>query len=347
MNKSKILFSAPLAMLALVGCNSTTPASTSTGETSATASSSSPAYVAPMKIVSPVGAPTLALYDQGANANWTSTSDTSIVGTSFKTSTDVGAMIFDGVNGLTALKGGATKADFRLAKWLTGGNFHLVSTKHTKEEALTSASLIESFSEKLLPNSVFHRLASDYWKVDLTETNIHYEAGVSAVSTVLASSPDTYDYYFIAEPALTAAKTQLAAKNPSVTVNEIYNLRSEWKAYSGQAAIPQAALFVNKTLYDASKADYDAFLEHIDNSLTKTVSAPDEVAKVMDANQASKDDQVAKFGFNSVVAAKVQKNDNGFGMVLPSDISDDRTFVNEFETKMGSTVSFDTGLFLS
>jgi hypothetical protein len=64
--------------------------------------------------------------------------------------------------------------------------------------------------------------------------------GVSDVLKALIAH--TYDYYFIAEPALFGAKAKLGADAANVHV--VANVRNDWKTYSGQSAIPQAALIL-------------------------------------------------------------------------------------------------------
>jgi hypothetical protein len=359
MKKTTLLF-VPIVALTLLGCTSQSASSSANSEESAASSDSKASsfisspnsetsssvddYEA--KTITPVGAPTIAFYDQGSNENWVSTSTTSDVQAAFGTAT-YDAIIFDGVNGLKVNVANPTWG-WKLAEWITGGNFYLVSTKHTASEALTSSSKIYSFGQGLLPDTVFKRLADEYWNLDLGDdyANITYTTeGVSGVKAMLTSSPSTYDYYFIAEPVLTAVTNVLSAQ--SIILNEIYNLRSEWTVYAAQTAIPQAALFVRESSVASHPAVMTVFLDTIEENLTTAIDDPSAVKTGMEAYSTETTEQNTRFGFTSALAYSLQNSGNRFGIVRPGDITDNRAFVNEFEEKMGNALSFDSSLFLS
>jgi hypothetical protein len=54
----------------------------------------------------------------------------------------------------------------------------------------------------------------------------HVEAGVSAVGTAFQRNPASFDYFVIAEPVLTAAKTALAKQTPAVSLFEVAAFRT-------------------------------------------------------------------------------------------------------------------------
>src|SRR5574344_1002734 len=139
MNKHSFLM-IPLAACALASCSisysadsssspkaSSSPASSSSAAVSSSSSSSSVSS-SDVKWVSPVGAPALAFYDQGSNANWVSSANpTTDVVPAFATN-NVDAIVFDGVSGLNIIA--HSSYNYQLASWISGGNFYLVSTKH-------------------------------------------------------------------------------------------------------------------------------------------------------------------------------------------------------------------------
>jgi ABC-type nitrate/sulfonate/bicarbonate transport system substrate-binding protein len=341
MNKS-ILLLGPLAALTLVGCVSPEKASSevvSSSSTAEAASSSSSVDDYQVKYLSPVGAPAVAFYDQGANTNWTSTSDVTTIPAAFGTA-GYDAVVFDGV---TALKLNKAHADygFKLATWMTGGNFHLVSTKHTKTDAITKDSTFFSFGKGNLPDSVFLKLAKDAWKWDFVDNlAITYGNGVADVKTAMTGT-DSYDYYFIAEPILTAVRST------GKTVNEIYNLRDEWKTYSGQSAIPQAGLFVRDSAYQAHQTVFSNFVKNVKTALDTAISTPDTVKTAMNSWNADAKTQTARFGFTGDLVYNLQKDSkNAFGLVKSDEIASNVSFVNDFMTKMGLAVSFDASLFI-
>lgn len=332
--------------LALFGTISMASCALSPKEDSADSDSSDAST--PLKIVSPAGAPSMALYTMINDDSFTTNKDATQVMAAAKTATNVDALIFDGVNALKFVKGDLTQTKWKLARWLTGGNFYIVSTKHTKEETFDPDSKILSFGSNLLPDKVFKKLASERWNWTINEENSKYESGTAAVSAVLGSDNyASYDYYFIAEPSLQAAKATLKASHSDVTVNEIYNLRTEWKEFSGMDYIPQAGLFINSETYANRKSDCDSLLATVDTNLTDAVDNPSEIVKNLNALEPDADKQASKLGFKAALVGALQKDGaNRFGMIKPGTISDNRAFVNEFMQKIGESVTFAEDQFI-
>lgn len=338
MTKKSLIAALPLAAIFLAGC--------AMPGNSSSVSSSVDDY--DVKWITPAGAPTLAFYDQGNNENWVSTSDTTSIAPNLGTD-NYDALVFDGVNALRAIQN--NQYEWKLAAWLTGGNFHLVSTKHSSNAVPTAESTFLSFNSGNLPDLVFKKLAADSWNWDFEWTeggNITYVNGTAAVSQQLASNPDAYDYYFIAEPSLTNAKATLANLETPVTVNEIYDLRAEWSEYSGQSAIPQAGLFINNNSYAAHKGALDAFIEETGERLDHAAAGDAVVTESLLAYSNVMTEQAARFGFHSNLVGNLQKDGaNKFGIVKSTEITDNRAFVNTFYEKLnGTTDSFGADLFL-
>ena len=86
----KIFLLIPVMMLALSGCN--------------TNQSQSNKEVYDVKWVTPVGAPTLAFYDQGENENWLSTDSPADVIPGAFVASNYDAIVFDGLTGLNLIK---------------------------------------------------------------------------------------------------------------------------------------------------------------------------------------------------------------------------------------------------
>ncbi len=323
-NNKKSLLLLPLALLVLSSCN-TENASSSVSKNESTSSSQPGEEAFVPMMLTPSGAPTLALYDMGSEENWDSTSATTTIPAAFHQN-GYDAIIFDGVNGLNNLVKNENE-NFALARFLTGGNFHLVSL--TKESFDASSPItIFSFGEGNLPDLVFKYLLEEAWNVDLSKLTITYGSeGVQNVGAALQSQSD-YDYFFIAEPVLTASKNALANK---ATIHEIYDLRAEWEKETGQVAIPQAALFLRKSAYNSQKSDFDSFLEHIDENINNALNNPMEVKKAMDEYSTDSETQQGRWGFSSSLAYNLQKDHkNRFGLIDPEDLSDNQKFVNDF-----------------
>lgn len=338
-----------IALLSFSCCLAFLSSCAGTIEGSSLSSSSSENEEAPLSILSPAGAPTLALYNHFDDENFLTTKDASQVALAMKTSTNKDALIFDGVNGLKFLKGKQTTASWKLARWLTGGNFYVVSTKHEKSEEFNPDSKILSFGNGLLPDKVFKKLAKEEWGWSLDEENIKYEAGTSQVSAILGSENfASYDYYFIAEPSLQAAKANLTNLNQAASVHEIFNLREEWRSYSGMEYIPQAALFVNEESYQEKKNSFKRLLDEVDTNLADAVHTPSKIVSYLNEREPDLDKQAAKLGYKAPLINALQKNGNNrFGIIEPGKVSDNRSFVNDFMEKIGESVSFEETFFVS
>ena len=93
----------------------------------------------------------MGFYDQGANASFQTDSTPSNVGKQFLTNT-YDAVIFDSINALKTIS--SKQAPFKLARFITGGNFYVVSYGKDPSAVPTKESTFVSFGEGLLPDTV-------------------------------------------------------------------------------------------------------------------------------------------------------------------------------------------------
>lgn len=303
----------PIISIMLAGCSGNTP-------------------VENVKTICPTGAPALAFYDQGVNADFvTSSTPTNVLAELQKN--DYDCVVFDSINGLKSIK--KNSANYQLAKIITGGNFYLACIgKEADAEGNyplpTSDDVVVSFGQNLIPDLVYSRLCSEYWHI---ENNAKYVASVADALAVLVSgkySGGDADYVFIAEPALTTAinKTDAATYGK---VGVVKNIRSEWKAYSGQDGLAQAGIFVNKDSIVNKEAKLKEYMRSLESRIDIAIKNPTTVKATMDAHLTTAE-QASRFGFNSNIVSKVQaNNNNGFGLVSPSETID----VNAFLTSLG------------
>ena len=86
--------------------------------------------------------------------------------------------------------------------------------EHNKDETFNSESTINGFVKTGIASLSFMKLAKDNWNWgDYSSSNkITFSDAVSDVKNNLVSNPDSYDYYVVAEPVLTAAR--LAKAHP-------------------------------------------------------------------------------------------------------------------------------------
>jgi hypothetical protein len=379
MNK-RSFFVLPLALAALASCStisasnssnkssssenkpSSSSTATSSAQQSSAASSSSSASspsssvhtsttdcptssngvdVSDLKWVSPTGAPTLAFYNQGNNANWVSSSSpaTAVVPAFATSSYDM--IVFDGTSGLTTVA--KNSYNYQLAQWISGGNFYVVSTKHTAISDFQAGQTIDGFVKTGNAAQSFLKLSKDVWNWNYADTEISFETGVAQVKTNLTSNPSGHDYYIIAQPVLAAAKAALAAQTPAVTLNVVANLQTEWKKAYNQTTIPAAALFVNKASYETKKDKIDAFLAQTQIRQDEAVSSIDKVAGALNS-YGDENAVMNRFGFTSALVKALQPSDQ-FGILKTGDIADKKAFANDFETTLGGS-AFADSLFL-
>jgi hypothetical protein len=324
--------------------SSLTSSSTTSSSSQESSSSSAISSVAAHEVrwITPTGAPTLAFYDQGANEDhWiSSASPATEVAPAFATD-NYDAVVFDGVSALNLIS--KNSYNYQLASWISGGNFYLVSTKHSALSDYAAGQTVESFVKTGNASRSFLKLAADKWSWSLSDSDVHYEGGVADVKTALVSNPTAYDYYVIAQPVLTVAKKALASQTPAVTLNIVANLQSEWKAAYNQATIPAAALFVNKTSYGKYKDSIDTFIA---DTQSRQDDAVTDVAKVTTALNAYGDDTAVtkRFGFTSSLVTALQAT-NQFGILQSGVISDKKAFASDFNTTLGGS-AFADSLFL-
>ena len=296
-----------------------------------------------VKFITPTGAPALAFYDQGNNPNYTTNSTPTLVAAELQKN-DYDVVVFDAVNGLKSIK--KNEGNYQLAQVITGGNFYLACIGKDPDESgnypmPAPEDKIVSFGEGLIPDLVYRKLAADKWSISNTPT---YVASVADAQTVLIEGQyggDSVDYVFIAEPALTAAMINKDAATFG-KVGVVKNIRSEWKALTGQDGLVQAGVFVNKDALSSKESKIKDFMKDLNDRLDTAINESEKAAASLDVF-GDADAQKTKFGFASAIVKKVQANKkNGFGLVA----SDEEIDVNAFLTSLGQP-TFDDSYFVN
>lgn len=345
MNKTLIMALASTS-LALVGCQGGAGSSSSESsvpDSSADATGSSSEIkgeidTSKVTLITPIGIPTLAFYDLGdEDDRWFSTSSPSDFIPAAFSSGQYDFIVFDGIKGLANVTN--NKRDYALARWISGGTYYLVSTKYDSPEDLGIDKTIDSFVQNGVANQAFMNLAEGHWGIEgLSESGlVKYESGVEMVAQNLISSPEAYDFYLVAQPALTNAKAQLSAKG--VELNIIYNLQDEWKEAHGEdATIPAAGLFVNKTAYGENKDVMDAFIAETEERMANAVENPELAVEALTAYEAldpnSDSDCSARFGFTPALVSMLQK-DGANQFNIQSEYADPMEVANAFQQIVG------------
>lgn len=349
MNKT-ILIPTLFASLLLAACqggqsSSNNPSSSSNGSQP---SSSNVNDNYEVKWVTPKGTPTLAFYDQGTNQNWISSgSPATEVVPSFATD-NFDAIVFDGYAGLKNVM--KNNRNYQLARWISGGTFYLVSTKHTAEDPFLPEYTIDAFVKTGNAAQSFLSLAKNSWDWGDIEENTAFENGVGIVKENLLGA-DRYDYYLLAEPDLTRAKAALAGRETPVTLNVVYDLQSEWsKAHNG-AKIPAAGLFINKTSYTNHQWAMDQFLADTDLRIETAIDNPNLAYNALTAYEAkdatSSSDCETRFGYTPEDVQSLQSNGkNHFGLIKDEEVESLSSVASSFASALGENIAFPSSLFL-
>lgn len=333
-NKILILLAAT-AMLASCGGNSSS--------SSSSAISVDPAYK--VSWVTPTGIPTLAFYDQGNNENWVTYSDATEVAKGFATDS-VDAIVFDGFAGLKNVM--TNNRNYVLARWISGGTFYLVSTKHESLSEYKAGQTIDAFVKTGNAAQAFLNLAKTKWNWgDLSSESapVTWESGVATVKNTLETNDQAFDWYLVAQPVLFAVTNTL--KQQGKTLHVAANLQTEWADAHNGAKIPAAALFVNKTRYVEHKNNIDQFIEETETRIKNAVESPATAVKAINDFAEAGGNVPAKFGFQPAVVNALQKDGvNGFGLIKADTVENLADVANAFAKDLGTTITFADTLFL-
>lgn len=295
--------------------------------------------------VSPTGIPTLAFYDQGENTNWQSFADATQVAKGFATD-NVDAIVFDGYSGLKNIK--ENNRNYVLARWISGGTFYLVSTKHASIDEYEATQTVEAFVKTGNAAQAFLNLAKTHWNWgDLSAEGslVNWETGVAAVKNTLENNDKAYDWYLVAQPVLFAVKNTLAQKE--ITLNVVANLQTEWANAHNGAKIPAAALFVNKTRYADHKQAIDKYIDETDARIVNAIDNPSVAVTALSDYAQKHDDIATRFGYQPQIVNALQKDGaNTFNLIKKSEVGDIAEIANAFARDLGQTITFEDSLFL-
>ncbi len=275
-----------------------------------------------LRIVTPLGAPSAIMYDQGSNADWDAKAPVNLPAELQGNFYDV--VVFDALTGLESIR--KNNLDFVLAKVVTGGNFFLMGVN--TDDIPTSESKIVSFQKDKAPDKVFLNLANEKWGLG-SNLNIEYVTGdVSSTAAVLKTGKfngQPVDYVLSAEPVITSVKNSL---DEGVSLTEIYNMRTEWKEKYNQDAIVQAGVFVRKSSISSKNALLSDFMRKLESRCDILVSNPEIAANCLNEYSADLDTQKNRFGINANVLKALQSgNKNRLGIIQTSETVDVNVFL--------------------
>lgn len=303
-------------------------------------------------LLSPVGAPTLAIYDEvSKNKEVETTSETTEVSSALLVD-NYKYLVFDSTTALKMINN--KKSNYKFLKLLTGGNFHLIGINKKEGDLPKKDDFILGFgNENNVPVQAFRKLYSEAINdennekktFDLTCSNItELSTLLKAMNSEGKIGENKIDWVFIAQPALfSLLNTKDESNNylPFKTLATVdINVKDAFKAKFNTNYIPQAGLFVNQDFYNENEEEVTNFSKNIDTYLNNAIYDVSKVVDSINSFSQNANEQKARFGYTSNIVKALQSKktvenkdvySNQFGIVDPSDnysINDLTEFLN-------------------
>lgn len=262
-------------------------------------------------LLSPAGAPTLALYsvfkDKSAE---TTTQITSIPAQLQNKDSEYKYIVFDSVNGINLQKAG--KSHYTYIKMLTSGNFHLVGIG-TADSEIKAGEKVLSYGKGLLPDKVLNFLLPEGVEIEYAGN------AVSDVASALIAGKTEYKYAFLAQPAVATVMGKVNTSDvlPEKKIYDFGNITPLIKEKTNNEFdyVPQGALFVKNDYYKSNENEVKSFLNLV-NSNMKTAKE-DVKSMVTTINEIESDitKQATIYGTNVNIIEKLQADGkNQFGI---------------------------------
>ena len=290
-------------------------------------------------ILSPQGAPTLALYDEIIKGTATTTPNTSDIPLEMQKTDSYDFVVFDSINALKLIHN-AKKANYTYLEMLTTGNFYLVGLNKSEGEKPEAGDYVVSFGEGGVTDETFKYLFPEIYDGNY----VHYVQAVSDVAPIIMSGKhenNTVDWCFFAQPALFNVLNNLNNDdNPGNDINVFYNVLDLVKEKSNNKLdfIPQAGLFVKNSFLENNPDVVNNVKNNIKKSMDNIINNYEDVydtIKKLDQNTLS------KFGTLNLNIFNYYKENTykEFGITTKDDIS--ISDINEFLTTIGSTTKIN------
>lgn len=224
----------------------------------------------PFKVISPYGAPTVALYKIINNSNLEINTTPANIRASFATK-DKDVIIFDTLNALSMIK--AEGHPFKLAQVITNGNYYIVGINKSATSEMTSSDYIVNFGANLTPDNVY-----TYLYPHLVDNTYYVDGVQQAAATVCSGKHNSHDvdYVFMAQPSLFEMMNNHEC-NTYGKLTIVKNIQLEWKNKTGLEGIPQAGIFIRNLFYEKQKDDFKAFIKIVDDTIDEVNNDPSHV----------------------------------------------------------------------
>ena len=260
-------------------------------------------YDLDVKIASPAGAPSVALFRHVLNEKCEINADPANVVAYFSENSGKDVSIAPTNAGLNAITKKA--APYKIAATLTFGNFFLAGSGNDENKMLDKDDYVVLFQQNNVPDKLFQ-----YVYGDMGLTNVHYVNAASDAASCLISGKNmadnnaSVDYVLMAEPALHNA----LGKNEKAY--QYSSIQEEFSRKSGGKEITQASVFVSSSL---SKDKADPFLSSLEQDVKAFLASP----SILDDYFKSESDKTlaqSKFSAPVALVETMAKENNRMGL---------------------------------
>ena len=301
--------------------------------------------------LSPTGSPTLAFYSEAENSNWVSTSTPAALIPAAFASTSYDAIVFDGITGLNLIE--KQQRAYRLASWINEGSFYLVSAKYDKDGAknLENKPTIDAFVASGTASVLFRDVAAntfqwgEYSNGSSPDDKIVYETGVDVVQKNLLSNPEAFDFYVVAEPALSLLKQKFASQNKALHV--ISDLQTDFATNHNGVKVPAAAIFVRERTYLEHPSETVDWLNDIQSNIQSVRLGDPQVLQILSSYEEKGISLAERFGFPSSNLVKQLMEDGSNKLHYSNCGVDSKSLLamaNDFQSTLGLPVFNETSV---
>lgn len=211
--------------------------------------------ISELKVLSPSGAPALALLDV-VNDNVNIVDGSEPLQAAFVNPNPEYELIIAPTNLGTKLAS-VDNTEYRLLAVVTWGNLYVVGTD---ESDLTSSDQVfAAFGEVAVPGIIFNDLNNE---LNIQNEIVYYPSVTEAQASLLSNNANSA---LLAEPAATA--TIAKAKQNGLDLSVSYDIQEIWKDKYGSEGYPQASIFVLESYYNENKETIENFVSKISESV--------------------------------------------------------------------------------
>ena len=245
-----------------------------------------------LKIIAPVGAPAIALYDSIDNPNFETNSTPKNILAMMTENSEKDVVVIDTISGIQAIQ---KNNAFKIAATITFGNFFIASTGNDENSTMDKDDKIVLFGKEQNPDKIFHCIYGDSFDENIEWVNSASDAAKCLITGTNSITQNKIDYVFLAQPAI------YKALNKNTKASVYANVQEEYKKITNEEMV-QASLFVNK---NSDKRQINSFLNNLENSINALLKDPTSITAKLENSI---------LGATSEEIVTILKEGNSFGL---------------------------------